>query len=106
MLEWIINEISSLPSDTQWIDKLEKEIEEEDKDIDSLDDYYMGMHVGKSSMLNRIRDKIFAFPLLVSKLDTLDRYHYQTHWMILEYDKNRTAWVFIRYDDLKKLLLQ
>ena len=56
--EYFEKQLSSLPSDTQWIDKLEKELEEEDKDIDSLDDYYMGMSVGKSSMLNRVKKEI------------------------------------------------
>ncbi len=58
VLKELRDKISSLPSDTQWIDKLEKELEEEDKDIDSLDDYYMGMSVGKSSMLNRVKKEI------------------------------------------------
>ena len=76
---------------------LEKIIKEKDK-------FYFNHEY--TDWLRETLERIKSLPSTISQedIDKLQRYYYQKHWMVLEYDDSRTDWLYIRYDDLISLL--
>ncbi len=56
--------------------------------------------------LQEAKERISKLPPTISQedIEKLQRYYYQKHWMVLEYDNSRTDWLYIRYDDIISLL--